>query len=139
MTPTETVLLTRYVKAQKAAQQFDTYTEEAWHDTLGHLRLSDCREAVRRLAGEHRWIDPSDIVKTVRAIRQERIMAAPPVPIPAGFDPDDTAAYRALVAAHERRAADGEFLPQPAPLPRRDLRAIENVFPSPPPVRASRP
>lgn len=135
MTPDECLILTRYVKAQKAAQQIDEYTPEAWHDTLGHLRLSDCREAVRRLAGEHRWIDPSDIVKTVRAIRQERIMAAPPVPIPAGFDPDDTAAYRALVAAHQQRAADGEFLPPPAELPRRDMRAIANVFPSPPSVR----
>ena len=46
MTPHETLLLTRYVKACCPQQAIDEYTPDAWHDLLGDLSLADCRAAV---------------------------------------------------------------------------------------------
>lgn len=138
MTPAETVLLVRYVKAQKAAQAIDEYTPEAWHDALGHLRLADCREAVRRLAVIERWIDPSDIAKTVKTIRHERIIAAGDTPLPPelGVDPDDAVGYRDALREWRRHAADGDVAPAIAalqqPAPRDVRRAIAGTFRSVP-------
>jgi hypothetical protein len=107
MTPSETVKLTRLVKAVCPHQAMDEFTSDAWHGILGDLPLDDCQTAVRIIAGEQRYIAPCDIRATVRQIRNERMarakIPAPPPEVANG----DPAAYVAHLHAARVAAADG--------------------------------
>jgi hypothetical protein len=113
MTPTETVLLVRYVRACCPHQAMDEYTPDAWHDLLGDLPLADCKLAVQVVAKRQPFIAPAEIRAEVRRVRNERI-AHSVIPAP---DPElDPPAHRAALAESVRRAADGELPAGPEPL-----------------------
>ena len=61
MTPTETVLLTEYVRACCPQQAIGEYTPDAWHDLLGDLDLADCRAAAAAVARRQPFVAPSEI------------------------------------------------------------------------------
>jgi hypothetical protein len=106
MTPQETVLLTRYVKACCPGSQIDEYTPDAWHDLLGDLSLSDCRDAVAAVAMRQPFVAPAEIRAEVKRIRSDRIGRALIPPPPAELA-DDPQAYRKALAESVRAAADG--------------------------------
>ena len=119
MTPTETVLLTRYVKACCPASQIDEYTPDAWHDLLGDLLLADCREAVAAVAKRQPFVAPAEIRTEVRRIRADRI-SRNPLPAPPPELADDPERYQRAVQQGIQRIADGRNLHRAiggAPLP----------------------
>ena len=61
MTPTEVVILTRYVAAMCPAQKFDEYTPDAWFDVLADLQIEDARLAVAALAKHQTFVSPAEI------------------------------------------------------------------------------
>lgn len=61
MTPQESLVLVRYVKACCPQQAIDEFTPEAWHDLLGDLELADCRRAVTTVARRQPFVAPSEI------------------------------------------------------------------------------
>jgi len=97
MKDTETVLLTRYVKACCPQQHFDSYTPDAWHKLLGDLLFADCEAAVTELAKSQPFIAPCDIRAEVKRVREARILTAE---IPA---PPPELTYAARVAAADGR------------------------------------
>src|ERR1039458_7521799 len=106
MKPTETVLLTEYVKACCPPQttcRAET-AADAWHDLLGELELGDCRDAVVMIAKRQPFVAPSEIITEVRRIREERISRTPP-PAPPAELLDDEAAYRDYLRRTARQAA----------------------------------
>jgi hypothetical protein len=107
MTPDETLVLARYVKACCPQQTMDKYTPDAWHDLLGDLSFEDCRAAVVEVARRQPFVAPSEIRDGVKAIRSERLRVTP-VPAPPAELLDDADAYRAYLRAAARRIADGE-------------------------------
>ena len=119
MTPTETVLLTEYVRACCPQQAIGEYTPDAWHDLLGDLRLDDCQEAVRAVAKRQPFVAPAEIRAEVRKIRDDRLARTPLPPPPAELA-DDTGRYQRAVQAGVKRIADGASLHRAiagAPLP----------------------
>ena len=107
MTPKETVLLTRYVKACCPQQQMDEYTSDAWHDLLGDLPLADCKAAVADIAKRQPFVAASDIRAEVTRMRHERIKDAGGVPAPPPELLDDPRAYGAALQAGATALADG--------------------------------
>ena len=111
MTPEETLVLARYVKACCPQQAMDTYTPEAWHDLLDDLTLADCREAVREVAKRQPFVAPSEIRAEVRRIHGERL-ARNPVPAPPPELLDDPRAYAEHLGQETRRIISGEADPK---------------------------
>lgn len=105
MTPRETVLLCRYVKACCPQQQIDEYTPDAWHDLLGGLVLADCREAVKNVAARQPFVAPAEIRAEVRRIRAERLQGFQYVPVEGD---EDTAVYLAALRAQRAAVASGQ-------------------------------
>jgi len=99
VTPSETVILTEYVRACCPQQHFGEYTPDAWHDILGDLRLEDCRAAVVAIKQHSAFVDPSEIRAEVKYIRQQRIREAGGIPAPPPELVDDPPAYRAALRA----------------------------------------
>jgi len=106
MTPHETLLLARYVKACCPQQAIDKYTPEAWHDLLGDLSLADCRAAVAAVAKVKPFCAPSEIRAEVQRIRDRRMDRAE-IPAPPPELVDDWPAYQAALHAARVAAADG--------------------------------
>jgi hypothetical protein len=69
MTPTETVTLTKYVKACCPQQAIDEYTPDVWHDLLGDLELADCRAAVVTVTRRQPFCAPAEIITEVKRAR----------------------------------------------------------------------
>ena len=67
MTPTETVMLCRFVKALCPQQAIDSYTPDAWHEVIGHLDLDECKAAVVIGARRSAFIAPAEIIAEVAA------------------------------------------------------------------------
>lgn len=101
----EAVLLCRYVKACCPQQTLDEFTPDAWHDLLGDLSLTDCREAVKGVALRQPFVAPAEIRAEVYRIRKGRLENADKV-IPAA-DPDNPLAYIAALKTNLRDLADG--------------------------------
>jgi len=99
VTPQETLMITRYVKACCPQQHIDRYTPDAWHDLLGDLDAADCRQAVAAVARRQAFVAPAEIIAEVKRLRRE---ASDRESIRELLDP---AAYRAKIAA-----ADSAFL-----------------------------
>ncbi|MHC3427226.1 zinc finger domain-containing protein [Streptomyces sp. DT18] len=117
MTPNETVILARYVRALCPQQKFDEYTPDAWHDVLEDQDLTAARRAAAVVARRQPWVSPAEIINE---IRESRAVAAAdfqgpglPAEIP-DADPDDVPAYLAAIRAQRTRAANGaELKPRP--------------------------
>lgn len=104
MTPRETVVLCRYVKACCPQQQVDEYTPDAWHDLLGDLELADCREAVKTIASRQPFVAPAEIRAEVRRIRTQRLEGFQYVPVEGD---DDHEVYLTALRAQRKAVADG--------------------------------
>lgn len=110
MTPDETVVLARYVRALCPQQKFDEYTPDAWHDVLGEYRLDAARAAACRVAKKQPFVSPAEIIGEIRASRGENASAFQGPGLSAEVpdaDPDDVPAYLAALRAQRTRAADG--------------------------------
>jgi len=104
--PSETVILTEYVKACCPQQAFGEYTPDAWHDILGDLRLEDCRAAVVAIKQHSVFVDPAEIRAEVQQARLDRIRDAG-IPAPPPELIDDPPAYRAALRAAAVAIGDG--------------------------------
>lgn len=107
MTPQETLLLLRYVKACCPQQAMDEYTPDAWHDLLGDLSFADCKDAAKTVAQRQPFVAPSEIRDAVREIRGARLDRTPLPPAPPEIAADGRA-YAEWKAEQTRRIADGE-------------------------------
>ena len=110
MTPGETLILTRFVKAACPQQAIDEFTPDAWHDLLSEVRFEDAREAVRTICRKQPFIAPAEIIDEVRRIRAKRLHEAPPL-VPPDLDPIETIAW---LAEARHRIADGDEVPDTA-------------------------
>lgn len=110
MTPDETVMLARYVKALCPQQAFDSHTPDAWHDVLGAYRLDDARQAAAQLAARQAFIAPGEIVPEIRRIRSERIGSQQPAYEPPPGD-ESVPEYLARRRAQLRAIGDGRERP----------------------------
>lgn len=106
MTPQETVILARYVRALCPQQKFDEFTADAWHDVLGDLALADCRVAAVEVAKQQPFVAPAEIRAQVRAVRDERLRRNPPPPPPRELT-DDPEAYRRYLRESTEAIASG--------------------------------
>lgn len=118
MTPSEAVILARYVKACCPQQAFDEYTADAWHDLLRDLDLEDCKQAALTVARRQPFVAPAEIRAEVRRVRALRLKGFVYVPTPGDDDPEiylaSVRAQRAAVASG-RRAADPTALSSSRP------------------------
>ncbi|MGW7334297.1 hypothetical protein ACWGIU_38030, partial [Streptomyces sp. NPDC054840] len=113
MTPDETVVLARYVRALCPQQKFDEYTPDAWHDVLGDYPLVAARRAAATVARRQPFISPAEIIEVIEQQRAENASDFQGPGLPAEVpdaDPDDPVAYIAALRAQRYRAADGHEL-----------------------------
>lgn len=127
MNSTETLALTRLVKALCPSQKLDEMTPDAWALVLDDIRYEDAKIAIRnvyRNQGDDReWtrkIEADDILREVRRNRNAIIeAAADPIP-PSGLTPAETLTW---LRDARRSIADGR---PPSPvilaMPHRELR-----------------
>lgn len=95
-----------------------------WLAALGDLDFVPCRDAVVAHYQESTdWIMPAHIRGRVRRERKDRI-EDDVIPMPAGLDPDDTAAYIRVLRAGRQALAEGRSLHEPEGLTRRSLREL---------------
>ena len=106
MTPSETVLLTEYIRACCPQQAIGEYTPDAWHDLLGDLSLADCKAAVITVAKRQPFVAPSEIRAEVMIVRNRRLTETE-IPPPPPELLDNTAAYSAALHAAAVAIADG--------------------------------
>lgn len=107
MTPDETVILARYVRALCPQQKFDEFTPDAWHDVLGDYQLVDARQAAARVAKRQPFVAPSEIADEISKIRGSRIHDFVYQPPASDRDPDYLGRLRGQLAA----TGDGERPP----------------------------
>lgn len=110
MTPDETVVLARYVRALCPQQKFDAYTPDAWHDVLADFALADARAAAAAVARRQPFVSPAEIIDEIRKIRDDRAANYQGPGLSADIpdaDPDDVQAYLSAVRGLRTRAADG--------------------------------
>lgn len=109
MNRVDAIKLCRYVHAATPAQKLDEYTPQAWADILEDLPcgFDDARAAVVAIKRRQVFVDCSDIIAEVRAMRDERLRATPLPPAPPELL-DDGPAYVAWIERETRRIADGE-------------------------------
>ena len=75
MTPSETVLFIRYVRACCPQQAIDEYTADAWHDVLAcepWLTLADARAAVVQIKRRQPFADVSEVIAQAKATRSQQ-------------------------------------------------------------------
>lgn len=119
MTPHETLLLARYVKACCPQQAIDEYTPDAWHDLLGDLPATDCREAVIAVAKRQPFVSPAEIRAEIKRIRRDRLDREVMPALDAGLA-DQPGRYQAELHAAVRRIADGRHIRLALPPVRED-------------------
>ncbi|MFG3660278.1 hypothetical protein [Streptomyces sp. NPDC047706] len=110
MTPDETVVLARYVRALCPQQKFDEYTPDAWHDVLSDFALADARAAAAAVARRQPFVSPAEIIDEIRKIRDARADGFQGPGMSAEIpdaDPDDVQAYLSALRGLRTRAADG--------------------------------
>lgn len=117
MTPDETVVLARYVRALCPQQKFDEFTPDAWHDVLGGYPLAEARTAAAAVAGRQPFVSPAEIITVIRQRRGDNARDIQGPGLPAAIpdaNPDDVPGYLAAVRAQRTQAADGQQLtPRP--------------------------
>lgn len=115
MTPTETVMLTGYLRAHFPSQPVDEFTTEALEELLAPYPAADCRKAILNLADRgERWCSPTEVRAEVRRIREKRVADYGPIEPPAGLDPDDVRGYQRWLGAMHKGIADGTIQPPPS-------------------------
>lgn len=133
MTPNETVMLARYVRALCPQQKFDEYTADAWHDLLTNYELPEARAAVaRHIAAGNAFVAVGEIVTEIRKARNDLLDRHTEAEPPAGDIGDH--AYRHALLAERRAIASGLLPPQAIP-PRL---ALETGTPTGQPVGRAR-
>lgn len=113
MTPDETVMLARYVRALCPQQKFDEFTPDAWHDVLADFALADARAAAASVARKQPFVSPAEIIAEIRRLRDDRASDFQGPGLPAEVpdaDPDDVQAYLAALRGQRTRAADGQAM-----------------------------
>jgi hypothetical protein len=113
MTPAESLILTRFVRAACPQQKFDEYTPDAWHELLRDLSLENCRAAVTALGKRQTFISPAEIRGEVNRIRADRIRRfgnSEP-----DYDGADVIGGLEAIRAQRRAIADGEITEPPKP------------------------
>lgn len=99
MTPDETVILARYVRALCPQQKFDEYTPDAWHDILGDYQLADARQAAASVARRQPFVAPAEIAHEIAKIRSTRTHDFVYEPPAGDSDPDYLTRYRQQLTA----------------------------------------
>src|SRR5690606_40823645 len=92
MTPDETAILARYVRALCPQQKFDEYTPDAWHDVLGDIPLDAARAAAASVARRQPFVSPAEIRAAYTAQRENTAADIQGPGLPAAIpdaDPDD--------------------------------------------------
>lgn len=114
MTPADAAKLLT-VAAAYDNRKPDPDQAKAWALALNGLDFVACRDAiVAHYQRTRDWIMPADVRGAVRRERAARI-EDDVVPMPADLDPDDTAAYVAVLREGRRALAEGRSLPAPPP------------------------
>lgn len=109
MTPDQTVILARYVRALCPQQKFDEYTPDAWHDILFPFRLEEARTAAAAIASKQPFVSPGEIATDIRRTRADRLNRhTDPTP---SADPDNVQAYQAELLATRTAVATGQQPP----------------------------
>jgi len=75
MTPSETVLFIRYIRACCPQQAIDEYTADAWNDVLAcepWLTLAEARAAVVQIKRRQPFADVSEVIAQAKATRAQR-------------------------------------------------------------------
>ncbi|WP_301126827.1 hypothetical protein [Streptomyces cacaoi] len=114
MTPDETVVLARYVRALCPQQAMDEYTPNAWHDILHNISQNDARAAAARVAQRQPFVAPAEILTEVRALHEERLEGFVYEPVDGD---DDVAVYLAAYRAQRAAVANGDRPANPTPPP----------------------
>ena len=126
MTPEESVLLVRYVRALCPQQKFDEFTPDAWLDILAPYDIDEIRAAVsRHVTAGNAFVAVGEIAAQIRKARNDRLARHTEAEPPYG-DLDD-ASYKAALIAERRAIADGHREPTTIPaLPPGDTNSYEN-------------
>lgn len=126
MTPDETVILARYVRALCPQQKFDEYTPDAWHDVLPDFTLAEARTAAAAVASRQPFVSPGEIATEARKSRRALVTLDAETEPPAA-DPNDVPLYLRQLRAHRRNVATGQVpaIPAlPAPVTEDDVAAM---------------
>jgi hypothetical protein len=110
VTPDETVVLARYVRALCPQQKFDEYTPDAWHDVLADFALAPARAAAAAVARKQPFVSPAEIITEIRKQRDDRAADYQGPGLSAEIpdaDPDDVQAYLSALRGMRTRAAEG--------------------------------
>jgi hypothetical protein len=94
-------------------RKVDAATVAGWHRIIGHLAYADTSQAVVEYFGESSdYLKPADLIRRVKAIREDRLGPAGPGlhPAPPAADPDDVEGYLRALRAQQTRVADGTEL-----------------------------
>lgn len=113
MTPEETVLLARYVRALCPQQKFDEYTPDAWHDVLGDFTLDEARAAAATVARQQAFVAPGEIATEVRKARRA-LVSVDAETEPPNVDPNNVPLYLRQIRTHRRNVATGQTPAIPA-------------------------
>jgi hypothetical protein len=113
MTPDETVVLARYVRALCPQQKFDEYTPDAWHDVLRDYTLDEARTAAAEVARHQAFVAPGEIATEVR--KQRRLLVSVDAETePPAADPNNVPLYLRTLRTHRRNVATGATPAVPA-------------------------
>lgn len=125
MTPEESVLLIRYVRALCPQQKFDEFTPDAWHDILAPYDLNEIRAAAaRHIRAGNAFIAVGEIAAEISKARNDRLDRHTEAEPPTGDTGDAT--YKAALLAERKAIADGRTEPLTIPaLPPGDTGAYE--------------
>lgn len=126
MTPNETVVLARYVRALCPQQKFDEYTPDAWHDILRDFTLDEARTAAATVAGRQPFVSPGEIATEVRKARRALVSVDAETEPPAA-DPNNVPLYLHQLRTHRRNVATSAIpaIPAlPAPVSEDDVAAM---------------
>jgi len=141
MTPRETVILARYVKALCPQQAIDEFTPDAWHDLLGDYSLDEARAAAATVARRQPFVAPAEMIAecdrerraALGRVRRAQLDAqVPDVPAisPAIRDglrgkPGDPRPLRETIRSIMSRHGRPELMPAAPAAPARDVPANE--------------
>lgn len=114
MSPEETVMLTRYVKAVCPQQRIDEYTADAWFDFLEPYSLLEARAAVAAHVNQgNAFISIGEIAAQIRKARNDRLDRHTEAEPPYGDFGD--ASYKAALLDERKAIADGRADPVAIP------------------------
>lgn len=114
MNEAEALQICRLAKAASPAQSVDEYTPDLWALVLEPHRFIDARQALVELAASQEWIHVSHIVKQIKLVRRNRVLAFGALPDPPSDIEADPERYSHWLRATTRAIADGTMTERPA-------------------------